>query len=493
MRRAVILGIDGLSPELVKLWLDDLPNLKKMQSKGVWGAVESTVPPASPHAWTCLQCGKNPGVFGFWGSSYRDGFTYSIEKKVDSRVVNERTRCLYRILPNRAQKVAVINVPATWPPPEIPGGFCISHTFNQGKKNDYTWPGSLSGEVKNLVGEYIHDIPDVYKKLGSIDRVRLLKQIYQMDSQRFTLVRYFIQDKKCDYVLAVINGTGLVSDLFYRNFDSRHRFYRSDTTFENAIHEYYKWIDKNIGEVNEVLDDETVLIALSTYSAQKLEGHINLNEWLIKNGYLALKNYPGAPVTINNLDIDWSKTKCWSTGSWGHIYVNLKGREAQGIVEPDRYDRVLDDLRAGLREISDEKGKKLNTGAVKREDIYFGDHVENGPDMFINFDGYKWNTNEMVGYGNGKIHHFDILKEYPVEGHGLYGYYCIAGSDFPSDGELGRVSMLNVAPTVMDIMNLPAPYDMERLSIQAMLKEKEVQSSIKEEDTVRSRLEALGY
>jgi len=493
MHKVVVLGLDGFNPRLVERWLEDLPNLKKMQQEGIWGDIESTVPPTAPQAWISSQCGKNPGVYGFWDYTYRDDFSYGEPKLVNSKVIDDRLDCLYRILPKMAQKVAIINVPVTRPPPKIPGGYCVSNFMNQSLESSFTWPESLQDEFYNLVGEYIFDVSDVNINYQMVDKDKVLKRIYEMDTQRFTLIKHFIHEKKCDYILAVMRGSERVSHIFYRYFDDKHRYYDPDPRYKNVLYNYYKWIDKKIGEVMEALDPDTVLFVHSAYSIERLDGRINLSEWLIHHGYMRLHEYPTEPTSFKNLNVDWSKTKCWAMGCSGRIYINLKGRETEGIVEPDDYDKLLDELATKIRDIPDEHGKALNTQVFRRDEIHFGRHVEFGPDMLINFDESRWHTNELVGYGRGKIYHFDTLKESDGEGYGSYGYFCVAGSDVPAKGELKGTSLLNVAPTVMDILNLEIPQDMEKPSILAMLKEENVQPSSDREKAVRSRLEALGY
>ncbi|MHC4181923.1 MAG: alkaline phosphatase family protein [Planctomycetota bacterium] len=496
MRKAVVLGIDGLHPTLVNQWLDNLPNLKKLQKGGVWGALESTLPPGPPHAWTSSHCGKNPGSFGFWDYSHRDKFSYSINKMVDSVVVESRVRCLYNMLSKMGEKIAIINVPLTWPLPKIPGGYCISNHMSA--ENDFTWPENLYKEISGLFKEYISQVPEAFGKHREINKEKVLEKIYLMDTQWFTLVKHFFQEKKCDYVFAVLDGTALVSHLFLRNSDFKHRYYEQNTHFSDTLFNYYKWIDKKIGEVSKILDEDSVLFVYSAYSIQRLNGQINLNEWLIKNGYMTLHEYPSEPLPFNDLNVDWSKTKCWSVGNSGLIFINQKGRESKGIVDPDNYEILLDELSAGIKLICEDNSNALNTRVLKRDDIFFGNWVEYGPDLLVNISDGKWNTNEKVGYGIGKIHHLDTLKDSIGEGFGHKGYFCISGSDFPPAGELHDISLLNLAPTIIDALNLREPYDvipyeMEEHSILTILNYREEIDTHDKEANVRSRLEALGY
>ncbi|GAG38821.1 unnamed protein product, partial [marine sediment metagenome] len=146
MAKIVVLGLDGFNPELIKQWSDELPNLMKMQKEGIWGSLKCTVPLTIPQVWTCAQCGRNPGVYGVWDFTYRDEFSYG-ETKVVSSEATRRVDLLYTILPKKMQKVGMISVPVTWPPPGIPAGYAISGLMTPSLDRDFTYPDSLKDEV----------------------------------------------------------------------------------------------------------------------------------------------------------------------------------------------------------------------------------------------------------------------------------------------------------------------------------------------------------
>lgn len=118
MARVVVVGLDGFNPELVQKWRDDLPSLSKIMAGGIFGGIESTTPPITPQAWTCAQSGKNPGQFGFWDFTYRRDFSYGEPLLINSREIQVGT--LYQILPRYGKKVAIINVPVTYPRRKFP-------------------------------------------------------------------------------------------------------------------------------------------------------------------------------------------------------------------------------------------------------------------------------------------------------------------------------------------------------------------------------------
>ena len=490
MSKIVVLGLDGFNPELVERWLEDLPNLKKLQQEGIWEKMESSVPLMSPQTWTCAQSSRNPGAFGFWDFSYRDDFSYGQPKLIDCTVRDKRVDCLHKILPILGQKVAIINAPLTWPPPRIPGGYSISSFMTPGLDRGFTWPESLKDEVYSLVGEYIIDASEAGVNYRQMEKNRVLERIYNMDSQRFTLLKYFISQKQCDYIFTVITGSDRMAHLFYRYLDEHHRRYDPDPQYANVLHDYYVWIDKHIGETYDVLNGDTVLFVHSAHGVQRLDGRINLNEWLIQEGYMVLHEYPSQLTPMMKLKVDWAKTKAWATGYTGQLYLNIKGREAQGIVDPDEYDRLLDEIAKKIIEIPDERGNSLKTQVFKRKEIHSGPFVRYGPDLFILFDEYRWNISEMVGYGHGNLYSFDKPSGPDDGADGLNGYFCIAGPGVPASGEHIGATLLDVAPTVLDVMDLEIPQEMEGKSI---LGEEKPARPSEDDEKVRSRLKALGY
>jgi len=492
MAKIVVLGLDGFNPEFVRQWLDELPNLIAMQREGLWGDLQSIIPPTAV-AWVSAQCGQNPGWFGFWNINYRDDFSYKEAKFVDSEVIRTRVDPLYKILPRSGQRVAIINVPFTWPPVRIPGGYCVTDFTTPSLDRGFTYPDNLMDDVFKLVGEYIIDVPIPDVDPSKVDMELMLKRIYEMDTQRFSLLKYFICEKRCDYIFAVITGANKISRLFYHELDRERQKNNSGISSENALKKYYKFIDKNIGEIREISGTNTALLVHSSYRTQRTKGVVYINEWLVRKGFMTLFEYPSNPTPLDNLKVNWSKTKAWATGSDGHIYLNLKGREVCGVVDPDNYDRFLDELAERIKEIPSEYGKKLKVQVLRRNDIHFGPFAKYGPDLFVSFDNYHWKVSELVGRAEGRLClSADGEKTYTVA-NGPYGYFCASGSKIPTSGYLENVSILGIAPTVLEIMGLPVPENMEESSLLTIGSKKEVKPSKELERIVESRLKALGY
>jgi predicted AlkP superfamily phosphohydrolase/phosphomutase len=170
--------------------------------------------------------------------------------------------------------------------------------------------------------------------------------------------------------------------------------------------------------------------------------------------------------------------------------VNRKGREPQGIIDPDVCDRLLDELAEKIRNIPDENGKELKTQVFKRRDIDPGPCSQYGPDLLILFDECRWGNNEKVGYGQGNIHALIAPDDALDVTYGLGGYFCIAGPGVPTIGEHTGARLLDVAPTVLDVMDLEILKEMEGKSL---LGAEKPARPPEDEEKVRSRLKALGY
>ena len=486
-KKVVMIGLDGLNPDLVYQWKGELPNLSKLMEEGIYGKIKSTVPPITPQAWSCILTGKNPGHFGYWDFTYRDDYSYGQSELVNSRVRDERVDTIYEILSGYNKKVAIINVPVTYPPPEIPGGYSISSFMTPSLNKEFTHPASLKKKIEKIIGQYIIDASTSDMNFRQMDKEVVLKRIYDMDKQRFELTKYFIKEKKCDFVFTVIMGTDRMPHLFYRYFDKNHRRYTPHPKYESALKNHYKFCDESIGEILNLVDEDTAMIVTSDHSVQRLDGRINLNEWLIKEGYMKLRKRPERPTSLMQVDIDWSQTKAWATGFTGQLYLNLKGRESQGIVDSQDYERLLDELAEKLKAITDEKGESLDTKVYRRKDIHSGEYAKFGPDLFVYFDNCYWNISELIGYDS--IYSYDTPKGPDDGGHGPFGFFAMAGKGVPKRGKVSDADLLDIAPTILHLFGVTIPQDMEG----KVLTKKESVYSKEDEDEIRERLSRLGY
>lgn len=488
MAKVVVVGLDGCNPDLVYEWLHELPNIKSLMENGMHGHLQSTVPPITPQAWTATLSGKNPGQFGFWDFRYRTDFVYGEPELVNSTKI--RVETLYHILPRAGKRVALINVPVTYPPVPIPDGFCISSFLTPSAEKQFTHPPELREELEKLIGEYILDASDKKRGLNfrQLPKQEARQRVYDMDKQRFDILKHFIRTKNCDFIFTVIMGTDRMPHIFYRYFDKDHIRYTEDPDFATALKDHYKFCDEQIGEVLSILDDDTVFVLMSDHGVKRLDGRINLNEWLVQKGYMKLREPPEKPTPLRDLDVEWSQTLAWATGYTGQLYLNLKGREPEGVVDPADYDSTLNNLIEEIKAIPRHDGKPMNTRIFKRKDVYKGPCAQYAPDIFIFFDDLYYNIEECVGFG-GDIYSYDTFLGEDDGGHSFYGIFASAGPGIPKLGKIADPTLLDIAPTVLHLLGVPIPSDMEG---RVLVAEEDVYSE-EDEEEVKRRLRDLGY
>ena len=162
-----------------------------------------------------------------------------------------------------------------------------------------------------------------------------------------------------------------------------------------VVVEWYRRMDTMVGKVVQRIGDEIPLLILSDHGFTSLDAYVHLNSWLAQNGFVVFKNgaKEGEPL-FNN--VDWSKTRAYALG-FNSIYLNIKGREGKGIVEPYEADNLCFDLIQRLRRWTDD-GKSIVKEVYKGREIYSNDQVYNGPDLVIGYQrGYRASKQTALG------------------------------------------------------------------------------------------------
>jgi predicted AlkP superfamily phosphohydrolase/phosphomutase len=202
-----------------------------------------------------------------------------------------------------------------------------------------------------------------------------------------------------------------IQHLFWRFTEPDHPANRGvalDASFANVIDDCYRRCDSIVGKALEFSDDETLFIALSDHGFNSFRRGVHLNTWLYDNGYLALRDgvKPGEAAGDLLRQVDWSRTKAYAVGLGG-IYLNVKGREEQGIVPSAEVEAIKTTLVQGLTGLRDpEAGDALAvTRAQSREAVYHGPYLDEAPDIVVDFaPGYRvsWSSS-MGGVAEGQF------------------------------------------------------------------------------------------
>jgi predicted AlkP superfamily phosphohydrolase/phosphomutase len=356
--------------------------------------------------------------------------------------------------------VILLGIPQTFPPKPV-NGILVGDFLTPDTKSDYTYPSEFKNEITKVVGDYILDV----REFRSDKKDSILKEIFEMTRKRFQLARYLLAEKEWDYFMMVEIGVDRIQHAFWACMDKTHRYYRPGNSHENAILDYYRLIDAEIGELLKFADKSTTVFVVSDHGVQKMEGSICINEWLIREGYLSLLEMPTTPTPFAKLKVDWSKTKAWGDGGYySRIFLNLKGREPQGTVDAGEYDQLRSELIEKIEAIPDEKGLPIGTKVFRPEELY---QTRNGvaPDLMVYFGKLAWRSAGTVG--RDSIHTFENDTGPDDANHGQYGIFIAAPAG--SNGTTGRLQGLeiqDIAPTILKILDVSIPGDMEGKVIQ---------------------------
>ncbi|HXG95466.1 MAG TPA: alkaline phosphatase family protein [Blastocatellia bacterium] len=456
-RKVMIIGLDCATPQLVfDRWLDDLPNIKRLVGAGIWGKLRSTDPPITVPAWMSMMTSKDPGRLGFYGLRNRVDYSYDKMATANSTFVKEPTA--WDILSRRSKRVILIGVPQTYPPKPV-NGEVVTCFLTPSTDKQFTYPASLRDEVQRVTGGYILDAVNFRVDEEAKDAV--LQTIYDMTEKRFRLARHMVETRNWDFFMMVEMGPDRIHHLFWKYTDPEHPKYEPGNKYEDSIHKYYKFVDEQIGALLEKVGDETTVMIVSDHGARGMIGGVCLNEWLIREGYLVLKKRPEKAVPVERCEVDWSRTRAWGSGGYyARLMLNVKGREPQGVIEPgEEYERICAELKEKLAALPDHTGKPMDTFAVQPQDVY--SEVRGfPPDLFVYFGNLSWRSiGSIWPEAPETVYTFENDTGADEANHDWHGIFIMrdGGKSLRAEG----LNLKDVAPTVLNLLGVEAPSDMQ--------------------------------
>lgn len=440
-KKVFVFGIDCFEPTLVfDEWRNELPNISSLMNGGIYGKMESTLPPITVPAWTSMMTSKDPGQLGFYGFRNRKSYDYEELYFANGAYIKEKT--IYQILSRNRLSSIVLSVPQSYPPKPL-NGIMVGCFLTPDKKGVWTYPEEIGNEIDEICdGDYIIDVKDFRTE----NKSDLLKQIYLMTERRFKAVRRWVKTKEWDFFIFVEMGVDRIHHAFWRYHDKNHRLYEKGHQFEFSIKDYYKYLDKEIGSVLNILDENTTIMLVSDHGAQTMVGAICVNEYFRKEGLLTLKDEPTGQKKFQTKDVDWLKTTCWGEGGYyARIFMNVEGREPQGIIPKKDYEKVRDEIKERLENLGDENDNSIGTKVFKPEEVY-RDVKNIPPDLIVYFGNLNWRSAGSVG--GGKIHTFENDTGPDDANHAQYGLFIINNSETKSE-KRDDISIYDVTPTIL--------------------------------------------
>ena len=450
-RRLMIVGWDGASFRMIDRLIEEgrLPNAAALLERGSSAVLESTIIPISSAAWTSAVTGKGPGKTGVYTFFEPVPNTYDV-RLISSR--SNRAAPIWRILTQRGVRSIVFGVPITFPPEPISGTMVAGMLSPFG--GDYTWPPEYADTLRER--GFVPDL-DVWREIREVGWENLDRQL---ELKRQVLTELLSQD---DWRFAMIVFKSL--DVVAHS--------SLETDFHDHVGPVYDRLDRVLGELVELVGQDTNVLLISDHGFNSYETGFNLHRWLLSESYSAQRaEADTVEVRVEDpLDrreryvilqlrgeLDWSRTRAFavqSEGNFGAIRLNVAGREPEGIVNPAGADELLSNIEAALRRVRTDEGTQLVTNVFRGADLYPGPYVAIVPDLL-----FEVRDTAQV---------FSDISEESILGrlrslepdHDRYGILIGAGPDIEARSTRATAQIRDIAPTALHLLGQPVYSEME--------------------------------
>jgi predicted AlkP superfamily phosphohydrolase/phosphomutase len=265
--------------------------------------------------------------------------------------------------------------------------------------------------------------------------------------------------------LFVEMGTDRIHHGFWSMMDPQHFRYAAGNPFEHAIHDYYVYLDTEIGTLLDKVGDDTVVVVVSDHGAQRMDGGFCVNEWLQDKRLLTVASKPPGIVPLHQCQVDWAHTVAWGDGGYyARIFLNVEGREPQGVIPAADYEAVRDQLKAALEATTGPDGNLLGTIVLKPEEVYR--EVKGiAPDLIVYFGGLYWRSVGSIGHGGWYTYENDTGPD--DANHAQDGLVILYDPQAPLPGyQLSGLQLEAIGPTLLHLLDVEVPDSMMGQPIQ---------------------------
>ena len=510
--KVLLIGLDGATWNLIEPLAEQgkLPTFKMLMKEGVWGGLQSTLPPVTGPAWVSFATGKNPGkhgIFDFLLPKQRLDKTQTITTE------DIRSETFYEMLCRQGFNCILINLPVSFPP-RIEG-IVITSLLTKG--DNYIFPQALVEEIPELSNYRL--CPDTSLILEGRN-TEYIRDIIAVERKRVECAKRLFQEKEWDFFFLMFGG---MDSCQHRVYDKLEPYVRSrkgilDDDVEMAI-KLFEGLDGFVKWFAENIPQGTNILLMSDHGACSFKGQFFLNAWLEEKGYLKTElnsKYEQPPIhkLANDLRTAQSlrRSTKWqirapsfllkyikyispSSGilhesvsviyrllrrispiqittpsrlpnvdesvaidishSSRAIYLNTKDRFVNGTVEAGKqYQQIRSRIITELKELrSPRTGEKVLKDALKREDVYWGPFVTLAPDIILVPDRYFIN---VVAHSGTVFNDEAIAND-----HALEGILLAYGPAIKQGLRITDAKIYDIAPTILHMFGLPVPKDMD--------------------------------
>lgn len=459
----LIIGLDGVSWKLLKPWIKDgeLPNLSKLIKKGTEGDLRTVIPPISSSAWTSLCTGKNPGKHGI------HEYTTDLGQLLNSSSI--KVDKIWQILSYHKKRCGVINVIMTYPPEKI-NGYMVTGILTPQDEKIYSYPPELMKTLK----KYNYEVRIRYGKQRLLsnqqsiteEKFVFLEKLYDILDKRYNTLKKLMNEKWDFFILVFDQETSLLQHLFFDRKDIMLKFFKKLDFYINDLIKIYTL--KNKFPYIFILSDHG-------FSDSPIRS-VNMRAWMEKNKIskdnrtIIQKIIPKIYNKLNKMNLieympitnKIKRTKDTFQSNLtksSNVYYKYPGVFiTKNKLKQKEYEKIRDNLIRKLKSLQDPMtNEKVFQMVEKREDIYSGKYTKLTPDI-VALPKNKYHI--TFSYDSKII--FDDIKMHLKGKHfsDMEGLFLVQGNDVQF-GTIKDVSILDIFPTVLHILDVPLPQDLD--------------------------------
>jgi predicted AlkP superfamily phosphohydrolase/phosphomutase len=490
--------------DLLRPWAEEgkLPVLAGLMKRGAWGTLRSQVPIVTPQVCGTLVTGRSPGHHGlmdFWQRGPDGTFRETHGSMLQAPAI-------WQLLSERGLSSAVLNLPFTYPPPKL-NGLMIAGEDAPGVHPSIAYPPGLLREITARFGRYrLKDtFPGGRRKS---DYLELIEADVQAQTDVFA---HLLASRIWHFGLVFFSHAAICQHYFWEDMASNDR----SNPYRGVVESAYRALDMAVWRLMEAAGEDTNVIVMSDCGAGPLYAGVNLNTLLANEGFLAYQPEPARrrtrevtfpervrrsalarlrttpwyfranhylkPVKAwmqsrrDGSGIDWSRTQAHARGQWGHIYINLKGRDPQGTVDPGDYDRVCADIARKLLGVVDPRRAQPAIRKVwRRDELYSGPGLAYAPDLIVDWHDAAYMPNDR-DRGETEVFapRYRQYMNWPTSGsHRLNGVLIASGPDIAPGTRVSGARVIDMMPTWLELLGQPIPQELEGKPIYALMEQR---------------------
>ncbi len=503
--KVFLLGLDGATWDLLGPLIDsgDLPHLAGLRARGASGVLRSVFPPLSPVAWTAVMTGKNSGKNGVFE------FLEYEHDPLGGRVNSSRSiqaDLLWEIAGRHGKATVAGGVPLSYPHrPNVPG-FFLGDFLSPANAADFASDTSLFRELEEHLGRPYRPWATVVHDGGH--EAEVLADLTDFLDQHLRAIEFLARRCRWDLFLFDLMATDRIQHELWHVWGPDHPAARGRdlSGVRRGFIAFWRRLDDGIGRIEAALPKDAALILMSDHGFGAITSYVNINVWLLDRGIIALRKTPyvrqkhwcwkrgitpewlygvmtrlglagervrrfrgrqtgpleslARGVFLSRRHIDWSRTRAYSQGNFGQIFVNLKGRQPLGCVDPADYRAVIEEIKSGLMELRHpETGGPLIERAYERDELYEGPLAHLAPDLTVVPADWRYRTIGLHDFTTNRV----VSPAFgPTGDHRMEGVFLAVGPAFRAGAELSEdANLFDLAPTVLRLLGVPVPKDLD--------------------------------